>query len=231
MLTRIQRLFGLVCLGKAVDWTIRAPEAIPHVGWAFVVLWVVASVGLATGRRVELSSATVAILSVGAPFLSGWVLYNFHLWLLASVGAVFALMRPAEQFVSLRLLVSAMYLFAGLAKINGVWLSGVVLHTTVERGPFSWGWMPEPVWAAGAVAVVAVELWMSVGLWFRRARDVTVAVGVLLHLGMVVTMLQGVVQASQFVAFAGGPVVLYLAFYAEAPALRRPRNDQAVAAS
>lgn len=78
--------------------------------------------------------------------------------------------------------VSSLYLFAGLSKINDIFLSGHVLQTQMTLE------LPGGLYALLAYATVATEVFLGVGIWFARTRLPAVAVGVALHLSIVVML-------------------------------------------
>ncbi|NHA00028.1 hypothetical protein G5V59_06870 [Nocardioides sp. W3-2-3] len=85
--------------------------------------------------------------------------------------------------------VSACYLFAGLSKANPEFLSGHLI------GSLSPDWVPARL---AAWATVPAEIGIGLGLWWRRVRRLAPALGVLLHLSIVVLLSAPVV----FTAFA-----------------------------
>lgn len=110
---------------------------------------------------------------------------------------------------------SALYLFAGLSKINHEFLSGDPLSTWV--GDALPGWIFPPMAAA---TVVTEALVLAVGLWVPRLRVISVVVGVCLHLSILVLISDGVFNLLQLIAFALACVPLYL-LYLTRPSLRR----------
>lgn len=108
--------------------------------------------------------------------------------------------------------VSACYLYAGLSKANPEFLTGDLI------GSLSPSWVPARL---AAWATVPAEVAIGVGLWWRPVRRLALALGVLLHLGIIVLLSAPMV----FTAFA----LLCLAAY---PSVWTwPRLDQAEAAS
>lgn len=108
--------------------------------------------------------------------------------------------------------VSACYLFAGLSKANPEFLSGDLIAS------LSPSWVPARL---AAWATVPTEIAIGLGLWWRPVRRAAMALGVLLHLSIIVLLSAPVV----FAAFA----LLCLAAY---PLVWTwPRLDQAEAAS
>lgn len=111
---------------------------------------------------------------------------------------------------------SALYLFAGLSKINSEFLSGDPLSTWVG------GALPEWIFPPMAVATIVTEaLVLAVGLWLPRVRVISVVVGVCLHLSILVLISDGVLNLLQLIAFALACVPLYPLF------LTRPSRPRA----
>lgn len=84
--------------------------------------------------------------------------------------------------------ISSLYLFAGISKINSVFLSGDVLQEQMVVH------LPSGFYQVLAFATVATEISLALGIWLRRTRVLAVMVGVGLHVSIV--------------AFLGDPVVL-----------------------
>lgn len=103
--------------------------------------------------------------------------------------------------------VSVLYLFAGLSKINPVFLSGEPLQ--------EWMWADLPLWTfqALAVATVVTEIFLAFGLWIPRVRLLAAAAGLGLHLGILVGLTD---QTLVLTAFAAASMSTYWLF------LRRP---------
>jgi len=86
-----------------------------------------------------------------------------------------------------QVLVTCIYLFGGLAKCTGGWLSGETVRVLYETHHFHGlgrvivGALPFQV---TGIFVVAAELFLAVGLWWRPTRMATLWIGVMLHLGI-----------------------------------------------
>ncbi|WP_114907881.1 HTTM domain-containing protein [Ornithinimicrobium murale] len=76
--------------------------------------------------------------------------------------------------------VAICYLFAGLSKINPIFLSGQTLpeFLVIDAPPL--------VFRALAVATIATEIFLAVALWLPATRRLAVLVGLGLHVGIVV---------------------------------------------
>lgn len=88
--------------------------------------------------------------------------------------------------------VSSCYVFAGLSKLNPRFLDGA------ELSDLRWVTVPDGMMPYFASAVVATELAVGVGLWPRRTRVAAVALGVVLHVSIVLLL----ATPFPFVAFA-----------------------------
>lgn len=109
----------------------------------------------------------------------------------------------------LMLQISAIYVFAGLDKIDWDWLSGFRLEGIVlERFGYSellqQAPMIHPVAVAVAWVTLVVELGLGVGLWVPRWRRVLIPVGIALHLSFFFTLALWPLSARI--------ILLYLAF-------------------
>ena len=83
--------------------------------------------------------------------------------------------------------VSTMYSWTGIAKMTDSWLSGRVLEASWSgRLPF-----PESMFPALAVFTIAVELFLAIGLWFRRTRGAAFVIGFGLHTAIVLSLIGG----------------------------------------
>lgn len=111
---------------------------------------------------------------------------------------------------------SAMYLGAGLSKLDGYFLSGRVLSqalTFYGNRYASWiGLSSPPVFAAASWAAMVLELGLGVGLWFPRTRAVVVPLGIVFHL---------VVEALMPVRFFSFLCMAGYALFTEAETLER----------
>lgn len=97
---------------------------------------------------------------------------------------------------------SACYLFAGLSKVNPVFLHGIVLRESMH-----WS-LPAWMLVGLSLMTVVTEIFLAVALWLRRANRVAVALGCVLHLSIVI-MLK---EPFPLVAFALACASLYPLF-------------------
>lgn len=206
----------------------------PLLGWApapstgavvtYLVLGLVTGAGLVLGVETSKMAVACGLLNVAVlawdeqTYSSHRVLATllvFYLafarsdraWSVASRGRPVTAVPWWPQLLMMAQL-SVVYWFAALSKLNPVFLSGDGLR--------SWVWWPLPDWifAPMALATIGTEIFLSIGLWFRRTRAVAVAVGLGLH-ASIVLMLD---DPTPLVAFALETVPLYLLF------LRRPSS-------
>lgn len=183
--------------------------AVPVTGWfpgpadlplaAMLAAGMLAGLGLMVGSCTSSSAATIAGLQV-VMLLSDQQLYSSHRLLLTllcchlvfarsdAAWSLRARYRGGRDAVPVwpQLLmigaVSSLYLFAGISKINSVFLSGHVLQAQMTLD------LPGGFYDLLAYATVATEVFLGVGLWFARTRLIAVVVGVALHVSIVVTL-------------------------------------------
>lgn len=110
---------------------------------------------------------------------------------------------------------SVCYLFAALSKLNVTFLSGAPLHAWLR-----WD-LPVLLTFAMAVGAVLTELTIAICLWSRRFRLLAVALGVLLHVSIVVGLAD---QTWPLAAFALTCVPLYGLFLTQASGRYAPRH-------
>ncbi len=158
--------------------------------------WIALSVLIILGWWAR--AAAVAMLGLAPVLMLGAGIYNNHFYLLTLM-VMFVALLDCERHYALRprgggpvlawplflmqAQVSIIYTFAGLAKINEEFLTGVVL-----RYHFTDAEIPIPGVSAIAVPLaittVALELLMGFGIWSRRLRPLVMGIALPLHLGM-----------------------------------------------
>ena len=184
--------------------------------WALA--WGTAAAFLWLGRGVvPVSVAVLAMCAVDLFLLDLWADYAIMLIIWLALALLIAPHRRRDQLVVARILLSTVYTFAALSKLQPSWLMGDNLHYLAASRPQS-AWLEpflvQPWLSLAAVAVVATELWLAIGLWFPRTRLPTAVVGVLLHLTLtILATLDGMVGLLHLVALNGGLVLLYPAFW------------------
>lgn len=184
--------------------------------WAFG--WGVAAAFLWLGRGVVPVAVAVLVMAVADLLLLGlWAHYAIMLIVWLAFALLTAPRWPRDQLLLAKVLLSTVYAFAALTKVQPSWVMGDNLHKLANSRPQA-AWL-EPIlvqpWvAAAAAAVVVTELWLAIGLWFRRTRLLTAGVGILLHVSLtVLATYGGMLGFLHLVALNGGLVLLYPAFW------------------
>jgi hypothetical protein len=181
-----------------------ALPAIPPGGVNLLLgIWLIAALAFCLGWRVRVAGAVLVAL-LAYTLLLDYQLYSNHLWLLTilifllsladsgAAASVDARRRgrvesiPAWPVLLMRVQLSIVYGFAALAKLNFVYLSGLVLRVQL-RVP---GVESLPPWffALLAVASVSTEAFLAAAFWSRRLRPLAFVVGIGFHLTILATM-------------------------------------------
>lgn len=97
---------------------------------------------------------------------------------------------PAWPVTLLKLQLSIVYGFAAIAKINAVYLSGGTLAADIRGGmiPLPSSMLRWEVLAPAAMLSILIEAYLAGAFWIPRLRRSAVVLGVLLHVGFIVTM-------------------------------------------
>jgi hypothetical protein len=225
---------GWGVLTRIADGRIAMPvaDAAPPVQtWSVGVLTtvaVLASLALVVGWRTRAAALVLAgadlvtLLWDQQTYSSHRLLSTILLVLLAFAGSdrTWAVQRSeAEASPWPRLLMmsqlSVCYLFAALSKLNVTFLSGAPLHAWLR-----WD-LPVLLTFAMAIGAVLTELTIAICLWSRRFRLLAVALGVLLHVSIVVGLAD---QTWPLTAFALTCVPLYGLFLTQASGRYTPRH-------
>lgn len=230
--------------------------ALPGAGVGLVAVWVALGGALIAGWRSRSAAAAYATL-VFALLAGDPLFYNNHLYLMglvagllacADCGAAFSLDARHRERVAqvpgwpvflMRAQVSIIYAFAALSKVQEDFLSGLVLHVHLSRGPFA---PLLPSWLVGnfmvlmsvAMAVIAAQATLAWALWHPRWQNAAFTLGLLLHAPMVL-LANSWHQALRLFVFSLLMWGLYLLFV-KAPVAGRtlrwdPTNRAAVAAA
>ena len=88
---------------------------------------------------------------------------------------------PVPVFLMITQL-SVCYFFAALSKLNPWWINGDELHWSLRFDA------PELLYTPLAISVICTELFIAVGIWFRRTRPLALLVGLGLHISIVLLM-------------------------------------------
>ena len=194
-------------------------------------MWALGAMALVVGRRTSLGAGLLALtvlVLLGADANLRWS----HLYVLGLAATIIAAggrsfdgarrgpggapQVPGWPVLVVRIQVSIIYGFAGLAKVNEDFVSGLVLFENLA-GSVTAGWLPPQVAASPvalttlAVAVICAELWLAAGLWVTRWFFANLAVAVVLHAGMLLLARDGQ-EALHFALFAVLMWALVLAF-------------------
>jgi hypothetical protein len=193
-----------------IEWLPGPSEAAAA---ALLIVWTILATGLTVGLLARAAAAGLALLGVFA-MLADQQLYSNHLSLFIVLAALLCLGpcsaawsldaglrgRVAETVPHwpvflLKFQTATVYAFAGLAKLNGDFLSGDVLEF-VGREPLPG--LGEPVLVAAAIGTICVELFLAVGLWAPKLQRVAIPLGIGFHLAIIV----GIENALPLIPFA-----------------------------
>lgn len=188
------------------------------VGLVWTGLWGVAAAGLWQARSPALAGLLLAALSLSELVLMDqWPEYALILLAWAGTCLVVTAGRPAETVLAIRVLVTTVYVFGALTKVQPSWLAGENIRYLLNTRPQAELLLPfvgDQGLTLLAVGTVLAELWLGIGLWFRRTRVPTAALGVLLHAGLLVLASRGgVAGALHLVVLNFGLVLLYVSFW------------------
>lgn len=217
-------------------------EAVPVLpaAWVplFVAAWALTAAAFLVGFRTRLAG-TVLIVLAGYVLAVDHQLYSNHLYLLtlltllltlAGSGAALSVDSrrgkqsttiPAWPVLLIRAQVTIVYGFAALAKLNLVFISGLVLRANVQLPGLDR--VPPLAFAVAAMLAVAAEAFLAFGFWRRNLRKLAVVVGVGFHLTILVTMR----VVPDLITFAVLMSSAYLAFFSaisSGEASRAPGN-------
>jgi hypothetical protein len=174
--------------------------------------WTVELALVAAGTLAILRVRTDAALLAGGAVL--WIVvlgdhyWANHVYLLAVMTTLCGVASAGPVAASIgkplmAIQVSAVYLWAGLWKLNATFLTGTVVLFEWRNSHLVGGFdLPEGLAIAAGVSAVAAELVIAGLLWVRRAVLVAIVMGACLHLGMVVSIGGGWVQTAELVVFA-----------------------------
>lgn len=169
----------------------------------FLGVWVLAGIAFCLGWHTRTAGALLTGFQVYSLALDHQ-LYSNHLYLmalftllltLADSGASFSIDAhrresvpyiPAWPVALMRVLISIVYGFAVLAKLNAFFLSGIVLRQNMKVPGMEH--VPNWVFMVLALASVATEAFLAYAFWKRRLRVVAFLVGLGFHVTIVFTM-------------------------------------------
>lgn len=218
----VPRALALLCLVWAVQHVFLAIDVQDHLATPFLLVWALIWATLAVflwlGQVVMVVSlAVLALCAAELLLLDFWPEYAVMIiaWL-ALIVAV-APRRQHDQLILARILLSTVYLFAALSKIQPSWLRGDDLQKLAASRPQA-AWLEpflvQPWIVLAAAAVIMTEFGLAVALWFPRTRLLAAAAGILLHITLtILATLGGMPGLLHLVALNGGLVLLYPAFW------------------
>lgn len=210
------------------------PDPDPPVLLVLLVAWAASAVAFTLGLATRASGA-VLIAAMAATMTLDAQFYSNHLYLLvllvgllsaANAGAYRSLdarrqqgagTSPGWAILLTRAQVSIVYLFAGLSKLNLVYVSGAILALTMRsHGPLAFpeGWRTPAVLAPLAVASILAEFILAAGLWVPELRRQVAWFGIAFHAAMILLVADTLLLA----IFAVAMVSAYWAFFAPLPA-------------
>lgn len=183
---------------------------------AVIAVWVLCGMLLIRGWRSREAAATLSVLA-GYLLLADRQLYSNHLYLLMLLYGLLAVALwqrsggsiPYWPLFLVKTQASIVYGFAALAKLHAEYLVGAVLAASWMGGPVPDRWLVPMVMAPVAAGSVMVEVFLAVGLWTPRLRAPAVALGLLFHAAIVVTM----APRLELLAFALAMLALYPLFW------------------
>ncbi len=195
------------------------PTASPTAAQIYLCVAALAGVLIALGLFAA-QAAVAAALANAFLLIMDQQTYTHHGWLITILLLLLVWTRPDrkyavratpaardEQFPWAGILMltqlSICYLFAGISKVSGAFLSGEPLDRWMR-------WDLPPVLDQGmAFSTVGVEVFLAFGLWFARTRVVAAITGIMLHLSILV-----LIQLSlTLLTFAGMCLALYPLYF------------------
>lgn len=230
---------GLVAAGFAFEWirvlarassgkylALPAIEGLPAPSQGVVIglfcVSLIASAAMVFGFAGRMPAFLVAA-ATAAVLLSDQQTYSNHLVLLTLLALFLGLSGAAQTWTVIRsrragdvpywpvflikVLVTSLYAWTAIAKINPQYLSGEVLGTFLQP----WVPIPQHLLPAAALLSIVTEACLAVVLWVPKLRILAFALGVGLHVGIVVLLQDpaplvgfGALMATGYILFAWG---------------------------
>lgn len=201
----------------------------------YLVAWTAAALLFAAGWHTRVAGMLTALMMFYALFLdqqtyaNGLYLVALVVGLLAlgDAGAVWSLDArrqattgtvPAWAVALLKLQVTIVYTFTALAKVNLLFLSGVIIRGYLRQtGPLAFPAMLRifPVMSALSFLSIAIELFLATALWSKKLRGAAVVIGIAFHL--VLTTLAEPKMVVGIGVFSAVMFALYLPFFEHTP--------------
>ncbi|MEL6494864.1 MAG: HTTM domain-containing protein [Cyanobacteria bacterium J06623_7] len=185
-------------------WWSGLPVLPPELANLPFVLWLIGGLGIVWGFKTR-SSGIIALVGNGLYFFSDRQNYSNHgylllllifLLILADSGAAIswdARQRQRRQIPGwgvdlLKIQLSVVYFFTFMVKIRPDWLSGSLMYLNLN-GPFATYLTQLPgVYRGLAWFALLTEGFLFWGLWSKKWRALALLVGVLLHVGILLTV-------------------------------------------
>jgi hypothetical protein len=220
-------LAGFVVL-KTLDVALIGPQLLPPALAAGLTLGLLAGAAAVlfagrSSRPQRTARCGWALIGVAFAVMLTGPLYRNHVFFLLWVSAILVLVGDrASRRLLLTSHLAVVYAFAGVVKLNPLWLSGASLE---QWGARLFG---VPVVLA-AVATIVVELVLAFAVW--RPNRTSLALAAVMHVAFVVGVAGGPFDLVRLVVFNGASIALWWALWRErqradtpllAP-LRRPR--------
>jgi predicted DCC family thiol-disulfide oxidoreductase YuxK len=187
--------------------------------WIFA-LWLLSALCLIAGIRLRITGMVCA-LSIWCLILTDQQLYSNHLYLLSWATVFVACMNAGNRRDSVPywpvllvcFLISNLYFFSGLSKLNPEFVSGAVIRHHAYVPYLN---IPLPGAQAAAWFTLFLEFTLPFALWIRRLQPWAFLGGFLLHAGIVLTM----EPRQNLVVFSTVMLGSYLLFLDARPASR-----------
>jgi predicted DCC family thiol-disulfide oxidoreductase YuxK len=201
---------------------------------AICTLWAISAAAFLLGARTRVAGGVLTLTLVGILFLdqqfwsNQFYLLTLLVFLLTAADSGASLSFDARrdkirEYVSagmvmlIRLQLSVVYFYTAVAKVSPGYLSGAVLRWNFQWFPWA-GHIPPRLLVAAALFSIAVEIFLSIGIWFAAARPFVFVLGAGLHL-FTVTSLEPTLR-SELGVFALITLSMYLPLVNAAPQRR-----------
>ena len=133
------------------------------------------------------------------------------------VATEFASTLPAGMVNLIRLQLSIIYFYTAVAKVSAGYLSGAVLRSSFRWIPLA-EHIPRRLLVVAAILSIAMELFLSIGIWFAATRPFVFVIGAAFHVFTVVSLPPA--WRIELGAFALVTLSMYLPFVNASPQRR-----------
>lgn len=205
-------LFAAIWRKGLLDWPNDA------VWMSCTLTWVAACVLLVAGRQARAASAAMCLIALYVIAGPGPQLTD-AMALFAWIGLILVVSegRPLERALLVRVLITVVYLFAALSKLNPSFLNGdqlVGILLSRDRFVSLVPTLQSDLGTMLAVGALMAETVIALGLWFERSRRYVIALGVAMHVTFVVVANYGTLEDVVFLTVLNGLLIAsYLAFF------------------